>query len=294
MFGEISALTTAVLWSGSSLAFADATKRVGSFYVNMTRLLFAAVLLSLTVVVFRLDVFLKTSQFSYLIVSGMFGLVFGDTFLFRAYRYNSARITMLLMSASPAVAAVLAYFVLHERLSAWGILGIAVTLAGIFFVVLEQSGRSSVRMTISGAGLLYGFLAAIGQGAGLIFGKMAFNEGPINGFVAAAVRVVSATIILLPVAMMSRHYKKPLEVFRNDRRALRATIVGSILGPFLGITASLLAVAYTDVGIAATLIATVPIIMLPLVRVIYKERLSSKAVIGAFIAVAGVAILFLM
>ena len=293
MIGEISALTTAVLWSGSSLAFAGATKRVGSFYVNMTRLIFAAVMLSVTVLLLGLDFHLKSIQVVYLVISGMIGLVFGDTFLFRAYQYNSARITMLLMSASPAVAAVLAYFVLNERLSAWGILGIVMTLAGIFSVVLEHSGRSSVRMTISGAGLLYGFLAAVGQGGGLIFGRMAFNEGPINGFVAAAFRVVSATIILIPVAMMTRHYKKPVAVFQNDRRALGMTVVGSILGPFLGITASLIAVANTDVGIAATLMATVPIMMLPLVRIIYKEHLTRKSIIGAFIAVAGVAILFL-
>jgi drug/metabolite transporter (DMT)-like permease len=71
------------------------------------------------------------------------------------------------------------------------------------------------------------------------------------------------------------------------------TIGGAIFGPYLGITFSLIAIMYTKVGIAATLIATVPILMLPLVRIIYKERLSWHAIVGACVAVGGVAILFL-
>ena len=70
-------------------------------------------------------------------------------------------------------------------------------------------------------------------------------------------------------------------------------VLGSIVGPFLGISFSLLAIKHTAVGIAATLMATVPIMMLPLVRVIYRERLSWKAILGAIVAVIGVAVLFL-
>ena len=70
-------------------------------------------------------------------------------------------------------------------------------------------------------------------------------------------------------------------------------LAGSFTGPFLGISFSLIAVAHTKIGIAATLMATVPIMMLPLVKVIHNEHLSAKAIGGAIIAVAGVAILFI-
>jgi drug/metabolite transporter (DMT)-like permease len=71
------------------------------------------------------------------------------------------------------------------------------------------------------------------------------------------------------------------------------TLVGAFLGPYLGVTLSLVAISYTKVGIAATLMATVPIMMLPLVKYIQKEVLSWRAIVGAFAAVGGVAILFL-
>jgi len=71
------------------------------------------------------------------------------------------------------------------------------------------------------------------------------------------------------------------------------TALGALLGPFLGISFSLIAIAHTDVGVAATIMATVPILMLPLVRIMYREHLTPKAVGGAFLAVAGVALLFL-
>ena len=75
--------------------------------------------------------------------------------------------------------------------------------------------------------------------------------------------------------------------------ALRYIIIGSIIGPFLGITFSLIAIAYTYVGIASTLMATVPIVMLPIIIFYYKEKLSAISFIGAFVAVLGIAILFL-
>jgi drug/metabolite transporter (DMT)-like permease len=71
------------------------------------------------------------------------------------------------------------------------------------------------------------------------------------------------------------------------------TLLGAFLGPFLGITLSLISVANTTVGVAATLMATVQILMLPLVKYVQKERISWRAILGAAIAVAGVAILFL-
>ena len=70
------------------------------------------------------------------------------------------------------------------------------------------------------------------------------------------------------------------------------TALGSVFGPFLGISFSLIAVKHTKVGIAATIMALVPILMLPLVRFIYEEKLTWRAIIGAFLAFVGVALLF--
>lgn len=293
MIGELSALLTAGLWSCSSIIFAAAIRRIGPVQVNVARLVFAGVFLFITVLVMGYDVHLSFMQFLNLGISGFVGLVFGDTFLFKAFHESGARISMLVMSLAPAITALLAYFFLGEVLSVWGILGIVVTTAGIVVVVIAGRQSSSAKAGISRRGIVYGFLGAIGQGAGLIFARLALNEGPINGFVATFIRIVASIIILVPLMMASGRLKNPIRIFSENKRALVLTLAGAVLGPYLGITFSLIAITYTKVGIAATLMATVPILMLPLVRVIYKERLSWHAVVGACVAVGGVAILFL-
>ena len=273
--------------------FAGAIRRIGSVQVNVARLVIAAVMLIATIVAANLSIRLSFGQYAYLSISGCIGLVFGDTFLFKSFHVNGARISMLIMSLAPAISAILAYIILGEMLSAWGIIGIIVTTAGIVLVVVSNQQSDYTKVKLTRIGLLYGFLGALGQGAGLVFARLAFVEGDINGFVATFVRIAASLIVLLPLTLMTGRIKDPVGVFRKDKRALMLTIGGAIFGPYLGITFSLIAIMYTKVGIAATLIATVPILMLPLVRIIYKERLSWHAVVGACVAVGGVAILFL-
>jgi drug/metabolite transporter (DMT)-like permease len=291
--GEWAALFTSVMWTGSSLFFAAATVRVGSVYVNVTRLITAATILALIVLVYQLPLDVSFSQFGYLFVSGLVGLVFGDTFLFKAYEYNGARISSLVMSAAPALTALFAYLLLHETLGLWSLVGMAVTLAGIAVVVLERPDGSSSVMPFSGVGIAFAFLGAAGQAGGLILAKGAFVQGPINGFVATLVRMIAAVSVIVPLSRLAGRYRRPVHTFRSDTRAFMLTMAGAVLGPVLGVTFSFIAISNTDVAVAATLMATSPILMLPVVRVILRERLSWRAVAGACVAVGGVAILFL-
>ena len=293
LLGELSALLTAVLWSCSALIFTTATKRVGSFQVNITRLILAVVYLSFLILLMGYDINLSRTQIMNLSISGVIGLSLGDTFLFKAFQEIGARISMLFMSLAPAIAALLAYLFLGETLSVIAILGIAITVFGVSIVVLDRGGNLSERVILTTSGVVYALLGAIGQGVGLIFAKMAFREAEINGFVASTIRIAASLILLLPVAVMTRRYKNPIRIFSEDKKAFWYTALGSVLGPFLGISFSLIAIEYTNVGVAATIMAITPILMLPLVRLIYKEKLAWRAILGAFIAVAGVALLFL-
>lgn len=291
--GEFAALFTACLWSGSALVFAAATRRAGSFQVNVTRLILATLYLVLLILLMRLDINLSPAQVLNLVLSGIVGLALGDTFLFKAFQEIGARLSMLIMSLAPAIAAMLAYVLLDEDLSALGVLGIAITVAGVSIVILGRNDDGSRSTSLTTSGLVYAALAAVGQGAGLVFAKMAFRDGDVNGFVATAVRIVASLVLLLPVAAMTRRFRNPGRMFLEDRKAFWLTALGSVLGPFLGISFSLIAIQYTKVGIAATIMAIVPILMLPLVRIVYREKLTWRAILGAFVAVGGVAVLFL-
>jgi drug/metabolite transporter (DMT)-like permease len=289
--GEVSALVTAAFWSCSAIVFSAATARAGAIPVNVGRLILAALYLLLLIPVMGLGVRLSVTQTGLLAFSGVIGLAFGDSFLFKAFGELGARVTMLIMSTSPAVAALLAWLLLHETLSLWGILGVFVTLSGVAVVVIGRNAGAAA--PFAWRGVTFAVLAAVGQGVGLIFAKMAFNEGEINGFVATLVRILASLVVMIPLGIAESRSSDSFGVFRTDRRALGLTALGALLGPFLGISFSLIAVAHTDVGVAATIMATVPILMLPLVRIFYGERLSWKAFAGAFLAVGGVAILFL-
>ena len=291
--GETCALLTACCWSCSALAFSAATLRVGPIRLNVTRLLMAAVLLFVTVVLAGIDVHLSSSQLRNLAISGIVGLVIGDTYLFKSYETIGARMGMLIMSVAPAISAFLAYILLGEVLGWMGAVGMGVTLLGIAVVVLERREVMTGTRRVHALGILYGFIAAAGQGAALVLAKMAFNEGPVNGFVASLIRISSAVIVIFPLARLAGEYSNSIAIYRKDKRALWLTFLGSFLGPFLGITLSLVSVTYTTVGIAATLMATVPILMLPLVKFVLKEEVSWRALLGAVVAVGGVAILFL-
>jgi drug/metabolite transporter (DMT)-like permease len=254
-------------------------------------MILASVFLISTILIMGYNFDLSNSQFTNLIISGIIGLVIGDTFLFKSFQMIGARISMLLMALSPAMSAILAFIFLDERIAPLGIIGILITISGIALVVLERNSNS--KYTITKLGIFYGILGAMGQAGGLIFAKFAFEEGHITGFVATFIRVFSSVIIFLPIMLLLKKYKNPYKLFNTNKSALGVTLIGTILGPFLGITFSLIAVENTKVGIAATLMSMMPIIMLPMVRYIYKEKLSWRAVTGALLAVAGVSLIFL-
>ena len=142
-------------------------------------------------------------------------------------------------------------------------------------------------------GVFYALLGALGQAGGMILAKGAFAHGPINGFVATFIRAFSALIILAPLNYVAGRFTNPIKIFSNDRKAFQFTMLGSFLGPYLGVTFSLIAISLTDVAVAATLIALVPIIMLPTVWFLFHEKLTWRAIVGACVAVAGVGVLFL-
>jgi drug/metabolite transporter (DMT)-like permease len=291
--GELSALLTAFLWSGTSFAFASAAKRIGSLQLNINRMVIASILLFITSIIAGFSFLLSVSQIINLTISGIIGLVLGDTFLFKAFQNIGARLSMLLMALSPAMSSILAFFFLDEKLPLAGLIGIVVTIFGIAVVVLERKETPNVTYKISKIGIVYGLLGALGQAGGLIFAKFAFQDGKLNEMVATFVRIISSVTIMMAGALIMKRYKNPVLLYKKDLKAFGSTIIGTILGPYLGITFSLIAIAHTKVGIAATLMSMMPIIMLPIVRYVYKEKLNWQAIAGAFIAVAGVAVLFL-
>lgn len=289
--GEIFGLLTALCWAGGSMAFAAAAVKIGSTYVNLTRLLLASGVLTLIVLLFDGFRTITLHHLIYFTASGLVGFGFGDTFLFRAYESIGARVSMVVMSFAPAIAAFLAYIFIGETITLLGAVGICITIAGITIVVLERS-RSTQHQRKARIGVLWAFLGALGQAGGVTLSKIGFNGGPISGFQATFLRLVAAAVVVIPLNIIIGKYSSPLQRFRSTPGSLRYVLLGTLFGPILGVTFSLLSINYTEVAVASTLMATTPLFMIPLVWIIHKETIHWQAILGAFLAVAGVVLLF--
>lgn len=295
ILGQLAALTTAFCWSLTAIFFSYSGRLVGSQVVNRSRLIFALTFISITHLVLQGSLFpfgAEPFRWFWLALSSILGLVLGDTFLFRAYVLVGPRLAMLMMSTVPIISTILAYLFLDEHLTSSELVGIFITVAAVAWVVTErQSGKVVVEHKQYKSGLFFAFLGALGQASNLIAAKF----GLVDNFPtisATAIRLFVALVILWFIAAVRREIRPTLRQWRN-KNAFRAIVAGSVVGPFLGIWFSLVAVQLAPVGVAATLMALPPVILIPLGYFIYGERVSRRGIIGTLIAFTGVALIFL-
>ncbi len=292
MLGELSALGAAILWSISPFVFTTIVQSIGSFQLNLWRLFLAGLFLMITFLVFKINFSINAIQIFYLSVSGLIGLVFGDTYLFKSFREIGPRYTMIIMSSNPILGAILAYFVFSEKIQPIGVLGMIITIAGIIIVINQQSDKEISAFKITKKGIVYGFFAALGQAVGLIFTKAAFYEGEINPLLATFFRIESSFVILLIIGFFYQKFNKENLAFVANKKTISLLVLGSLIGPYLGITLSYIAVVNIPVGIASTIMSFQPILMLPISKLYFKEKLSVQSIFGAILAVSGLILLF--
>ena len=173
--GETAALFTSFCWSLSAIGFTKSSQQVGSQITNRVRVVLALLaLLLINAVLYGQPIPLHagTTRWAWLAVSGIIGLSLGDAFLFQAYREIGARLGLLLLSLAPIFGAVIAWTFFGQALSLLQIFGIIVTLGGIIWVVLvrPEEGNEQARK-VSGKGVLFGILAALGQATGLVLSQ---------------------------------------------------------------------------------------------------------------------------
>ena len=306
--GEIAALGTAFCWAGSSLSFTAAGKRVGSVPLNLIRLVMALAMLSAYVWIVRgrlLPTDASSETWFWLSLSGLAGFTFGDLFLFRALVLLEARLTMLVMTLAPPMAALMAWAALGERLGYWSWLGIATTVGGVALVITERHSDSPdsvvaqrgivaprdrrVRRRISPVGLAMAAIGAIGQALGLVLSKKGI--GTYDAAAATQIRCIAGIAGFVVLFTAAGWWPRVAKAVRHPS-GMGYAMLGSAVGPFVGVTLSLVAVQKAPVGIAATIMAISPILLIPTAALIHKERITWRAVAGAVLAVGGVAMLF--
>lgn len=298
LIGELAALGTSFFFSFTSTLFTLAGRQVGAVVVNRTRLLLAMLVLMLINFTFLghlLPFDASPEHWFWLGLSGIVGLVIGDAFLFQAFIWIGPRLSMLMMSLAPVIATLLAWTFLNETLSLWQIVGILVTITGIAWVVMERGTGTKINAANPNhwRGILFGLGAATGQAGGLILAKLglAGDFSPISG---NAIRMTTAAILLWGITIFQGKAFETIATIRRNRQAAWFMSLGVLTGPVLGVSLSLLAVQKAEVGVASTLMALPPVFLLPISRLIFKEEFGGRAIAGTVIAIAGVALLFLV
>lgn len=297
--GELIAIGTVFCWTISIQFFEAASKRVGAIPVNIIRLTVALILFSLFLF-FRhgyiLPVQFPVHAWFYLSCSGIIGFFIGDIFLFKALVEIGPRVTMLIFSLSAPTAALIGWSLLDEMYVLHQWVGMFVTLFGVGIVILERNQKASkLRIrSISLKGVMFGFGAMFGQAVGYILSKagMQTESGYLDAFAATQIRVIAAFLCFL-VFFTATGKWGIVKTAVKDTRAVFFTAIGSTVGPFLGVSLSLLVLHYLTTGVASTFLSLVPVFIIPFSIFLHKEHVSIRAFVGALTAVSGIYLLMM-
>lgn len=293
--GEFIALLTALCWTSTVVFFELAGRRVGALVVNLFRLVIAFGILMLFNRL-RLGQALPLDADSHawfwLSLSGLAGFVIGDLSLFRAFILIGGRLSMLIYATVPLFTALMGWVALGEVLSGRHWLGMALVMSGVGWVVLERRRDEQgqrMRLSLPWLGISLALLGSLGQALGLVLSK--HGMGSLDAFAATQIRIVAGMAGFALVFTGWRWWPKAKAALA-DRKALGLIGGGAFFGPFLGVSLSLLAIRYTETGVAATIMSLIPVFILVPARLIFKEQVSMRAIAGACIAVLGTALMF--
>ncbi len=270
-----------------------AGREVGSLLVNLIRLILGLTFLSFFTLFYRGMFFPidgSSHTWFWLLASGLIGLSLGDLFLFKSFVLIGSRISMLIMSLVPPVTALIGWIIMGETMSVVQISGMVLTLIGITIVLLDRGPKDDVSITRPLSGILCALAGVAGQSIGLVLSKYGMRD--FDPFAANQIRLIAGVVGTTIIFTFTRRRVNIKDVV-SSRKAKIHIMIGSFFGTFMGISLSLVAVKYVSTGVASTIMAIVPVtIILPSV-LLYHQKVKMREIVGAVIAVAGVAFLFL-
>lgn len=301
--GELISIGVAFSWTATALLSEFGSKRLGNLTLNVLRMSLAllfSVVLFLVVTGSVLPAGATAEAVGWMLLSGCVGYVIGDFCLFQCYIIIGSRFGQLFMTLAPLSAALMAWITLGQQMRPMSIVAMLVTLLGIGISVLGRGEHHKLSLRLPLSGVLFAIGAAVCQGVGLVLSKIGMDhfvavEGMpewLLPFSANFYRCI-AGVVGFSLLLYFRDGLKPLRDAVHDRKGLTVAIATTVFGPFVGVGFSLMAVQYTAAGIASTLMAMTPIIILLPSRWLFHEKITWRAVVGAVISVVGVSLFFL-
>jgi drug/metabolite transporter (DMT)-like permease len=291
--GEMAALSAAFLWAFSSFLFSRLGNTIPPIEMNFLKGILAAALFTATLFILGDPVSNLTLQTVLILaVSGAIGIGFGDTMYFEALNLLGPRRTLLVTTLAPVFTALLAWVFLDETLNLLAVAGIFLTIAGIAWVITEQQKDSGQDSSHIRKGIFYAFLAAMTQAIGAVLSRWVLTGTQTSALHSALVRLVAGILFIVIWVAVKRQPVGQWVKTRSTPRLWGTVAVVVVLGTYLAIWLQQVAFQFTRVGIAQTLLATSPLFVLP-ISALQREGLSLRSITGVFVAVAGIALMFL-
>lgn len=312
--GEILSLTVAFSWTASALCADTASHKIGAQPLNLIKLGLSLIILSMVMVFVTgspLPVGADSKTWFWLALSGLVGYLFGDYCLFNSYIIFGSKFGQLFMTIAPPVAGIASWIMLGEKMSSHSWLAMAVTLSGIAISILAKDTDNSrhkarLKLKLPLKGVLFGIGAGTGQGVGLVLSKVglehyaaALPEGTPESVVFAMpfagtfIRAIFGFIGFFLLLCFSKELRSAGDALRN-RSGMRFALLATIFGPAIGVALSLMAVEYAQAGIASTLMALTPVLIIVPYSIIHKQKIKLQEVAGTLVTVLGVAMFFMM
>ena len=281
--GVLAALAGALCWTLASSLWRRLPTALSASQLNLLKNALALLLL-----LPLLGAFGVGSQWSdpwafwLLVASGVLGIAIGDSLFFAALRRIGTRRTLTLDAGGPAVTALLGMAALAESPSLLQWLGIALITAALALVAGRDAGEPRSRDWGLGVALALGALAC-GSG-GAVLARAALRSGAIDPLQAAALRLLAATLVLLPLlpSLLQRR-QGPLP----QRRRWPLGILATLLGTTAGIALQQTALQQLPGALAVSLLATAPVMALPLAS-LEGDRPGWRGALAALMGLAGV------
>ena len=307
MSGELLSLLVAVMWTFTALFAEVASKRMGTLVLNVWRMLLTILLLG-----FLLwwtcgkpwPQYASPQVWKWFLASGFMGFVFGDYCLFNAYIIIGSRYGQLFMTLASPFAAITAWLMMGESMSLLALLGMIITLSGICISIMGKDDSGVRQLKLPRRGILLGIGAGLGQGVGLVLSKQGLlhyaAEIPAEATEVAVMMPFAGTqmrammgLVGFGVTLLFLRRWQTMSRFFTDFKGAFAAMGAILLGPFFGVSLSLMAVGMTNTGIAQTLMSLTPILILWPSRIMFGTKVSMQEFVGAIIAVAGASLFFL-
>lgn len=303
--GIIFALITTFCWSLGIFPFTEAAKRFGTGALNQYRLFLAWIFISViaccyyVISPYNLATTPTAHNYLYLGLSGIIGFTIGDFFAFNSFKMLGPKLASLYTTIAPCAALILGSIVLKEEINVVGIIGMFVTISGVIWLTLSKKDAQDAKekgFARNKAGILYGIAGALCQGCGLVMTKQGFLKTTelteIPTLQAVWIRLLFAFVAAMLISIIGRNFRSNSKIiFTNQNKGFKYMLAGTILGPVLGVSFSLVAITHLRVAEAQTIFALLPVFVLPMNYFFYKEKITVPSVLACLTAVLGVFIL---